>query len=53
MINKIISILSDNDNQLDAIALVPGSNFQYLTGGQFFFNGETSYSYYFKRYINQ
>ena len=36
MINKIISILSDDDNQLDAIALVPGSNFQYLTGGQFF-----------------
>ena len=36
MIKKIISILEDDDNKIDAIALVPGSNFKYLTGGQFF-----------------
>jgi Xaa-Pro dipeptidase len=36
MIGKILSILNNGNNHLDAIALVPGSNFQYLTGGQFF-----------------
>jgi len=36
MIEKITSILEDDSNQLDAVALVPGSNFQYLTGGQFY-----------------
>ena len=35
MIEKITSILEDDSNQLDAVALVPGSNFQYLTGGKF------------------
>ena len=35
-LKKIISILNDDNTQLDAIALVPGSNFQYLTGGHFF-----------------
>ena len=36
MIEKITSILNNDSNQLDAVALVPGSNFQYLTGGKFF-----------------
>ena len=36
MVEKILSILNNDNNHLDAIALVPGSNFQYLTGGQFF-----------------
>ena len=36
MIEKILSILKKDSNKPDAIALVPGSNFQYLTGGQFF-----------------
>ena len=36
MIEKILSILNNDNNHLDAVALVPGSNFQYLTGGQFF-----------------
>ena len=32
-INKLISILDNQD--LDALALVPGSNFRYATGGNF------------------
>ena len=31
--NKIYQILENNN--LDAIALIPGSNFKYLTGGSF------------------
>ena len=33
IINKLISILNNQD--LDALALVPGSNFRYVTGGNF------------------
>ena len=31
--NKIYKILESNN--LDAVALIPGSNFKYLTGGSF------------------
>ena len=36
MINKLLSILDDKKNEIDAIALVPGPNFRHVTGGQFF-----------------
>ena len=36
MINKLLRILNDKDNNLDAVALVPGPNFRHITSGQFF-----------------
>jgi len=36
MINKLLTILNDKENNLDAVALVPGPNFRHITGGQFF-----------------
>ena len=36
MINKLLAILNDKENNLDAVALVPGPNFRHITGGQFF-----------------
>ena len=36
MINKLLTILNNKENKLDAVALVPGPNFKHITGGQFF-----------------
>ena len=36
MINKLLRILENKENALDAVALVPGLNFRHITGGQFF-----------------
>ena len=36
MIEKLQRLLNDKKNELDAFALVPGPNFRYITGGQFF-----------------
>ena len=36
MINKLLSILDEKENDIDAVALVPGPNFKHITGGQFF-----------------
>ena len=36
MIDKLLRILENKENALDAVALVPGPNFRHITGGQFF-----------------
>ena len=36
MIDKLLTILKNKKNGLDAVALVPGPNFRHVTGGQFF-----------------
>ena len=36
MIDKLLRILENKENALDAVALVPGPNFRHVTGGQFF-----------------
>ena len=35
-VDKLLSILDEKENDIDAVALVPGPNFKHITGGQFF-----------------